>query len=202
MSGPKIPIEEIARFPPPGMAAPVSFAFSHDDRLVTYLYGSDQSPVRQLHVMDVATGEQRVVLASLGGESEELSLEEALRRQRQRQLGQGITRYAWASNSDRILVPGQSAIYVLDGTESPVRKVVDADGPVLDPQLSPDGERVAYVCDAEVYVADVAGGEPRQLTTGARGTGKTHGLALLRMELEVPPEVLDATPDPDQDPLH
>lgn len=172
-----MPIEEVARFPPPGMAAPVSFAFSHDDRLVTYLYGPDQSPVRQLYAMDVATGEQRVVLASLEGESEELSLEEALRRQRQRQLGQGITRYAWASKSDRILIPGQSAVYVLAGTESPVRKVVDADGPVLDPQLSPDGERVAYGRDAEVYVADVAGGEPRQLTTGARGTGKTHGLA-------------------------
>ena len=177
MVGPKITIDEVARFPPPGMAVPVSFAFSPDDRLVTYLYGPDQSPVRQLYAMDIATGEQRVVLASLEGESEELSLEEALRRQRQRQLGQGITRYAWAKKGSRIVVPGQSAIYVLDGPESPVRKVVDADGPVLDPQLSPDGERVAYVHDGEVYVADVVGGEPRQLTTGARGTGMTHGLA-------------------------
>jgi dipeptidyl-peptidase-4 len=175
-----IPIEEVARFPAPGMAVPVSYAFSPDDRLVTYLYGPDQSAVRQLYALDIATGERRVVLASLEGESEELSREEALRRQRQRQLGQGITRYAWASKADRILVPGQSAIHVLDGPDSPGRKVVDADGPVLDPQLSPDGERVAYVHDAELYVADVlreTGGEPRQLTTGARGTGKSHGLA-------------------------
>ena len=180
MPEPTIPIEEVARFPAPGMAVPISCAFSPDDRLVTYLYGPDQSAVRQLYALDIASEERRVILASLEGESEELSREEALRRQRQRQLGQGITRYAWASKSDRILIPGQSAIHVLDGPDSPGRKVVDADGPILDPQLSPDGERVAYVHDAELYVAEVLGdrgGEPRQLTTGARGTGRTHGLA-------------------------
>ncbi len=143
MVAPKISIEDVARFPAPGMTAPVSYAFSPDDQRVTYLYGPDQSPVRQLYALDVATGERRVVLASLEGESEELSVEEALRRQRQRQLGQGIPRYAWASKGNRILVPGQSAIHVLDGTDSPARKVVDAGGPVLDPQLSPDGERIA-----------------------------------------------------------
>ena len=175
-----IPIEEVARFPAPGMAVPVSYAFSPDDRQVTYLYGPDQSPVRQLYALDIATGEQRLVLASLEGESEELSLEEARRRQRQRQLGQGITRYAWASKADRILVPGQRAIYVLDGTHSTARKVIDMDGAVVDPQLSPDGARVAYVHDAEIYVADVVeggGGGTSQLTTGARGTGRTNGLA-------------------------
>jgi dipeptidyl-peptidase-4 len=31
--------------------------------------------------------------------------------------------------------------------------------------------------DSEVYAAPTSGGEPRQLTSGARGTGRTHGLA-------------------------
>ena len=178
MTETSISIEDIAQFPPPGMAVPISYAFSPDDRLVTYLYGPEQSPVRQLYALDIETGEIRVVLASLEGEGEELSLEEALRRQRQRQLGQGITRYAWASKSNRILVPGQSAIYVLDGPDSPPRQVVDGGGmALLDPQLSPDGDQVAYVRDAEIYVAAVDGGDPRQITSGARGTGKTHGLA-------------------------
>ena len=34
-----IPIEEIAKFPSPGMSTPVSFSFSPDDSLLTYLYG-------------------------------------------------------------------------------------------------------------------------------------------------------------------
>ena len=83
----RIPIEEVAKFPAPGMAIPVSYAFSNDDRLVTYLHGDDQSPVRQLYALDVETGERRVILAGLDDESEDLSIEEALRRQRQRQHG-------------------------------------------------------------------------------------------------------------------
>ena len=49
--------------------------------------------------------------------------------------------------------------------------------PALDPQLSPDGAWIAYVRDAELYVVAAEGGAPRQITDGARGTGKTHGLA-------------------------
>jgi hypothetical protein len=40
----------------------------------------------------------------------------------------------------------------------------------------------------------LGGGGSASLKTDAQG--KTHGLALLRMELEVPQAVLDATPEP------
>lgn len=174
----RFPIEEVAKFPAPGMTAPVSCAFSNDDRLVTYLHGEDQSPVRQLHALDIETGERRAILAGLDDESEELSIEEALRRQRQRQMGRGITRYSWVDSTGRILIPGQSAIYVMDGPDAPARTVVDGgDAPIIDPQLSADGTQIAYVQDSEVYVVSVDGGAPRQITSGARGTGKTHGLA-------------------------
>ncbi len=186
---PTIPIEEIAKFPPPGMSVPVSFSFSPDDSLLTYLYGEDGSPVRKLYALDPDTGESRVIQAATEPESDDLTIEEQLLRQRQRQLGQGIVRYSWADNSPSpltgegrgegvILIPAQSGIYVKDGAEAPARRVVSADaGPTLDPQLSPDGTQVAYVMDAEVYVCPVSGGAPTQLTHGARGTGKTNGLA-------------------------
>ena len=173
-----IPIEEIAKFPPPGMSTPVSFSFSSDDSLLTYLYGEDGSPVRKLYALDTQTGESRVIQAATEPESEDLTIEEQLLRQRQRQLGQGIVRYSWADSADAILIPAQSGVYVKDGAEAPARRVVSAEaGPTLDPQLSPDGTQVAYVTDAEVYVALVSGGDPRKLTHGARGTGKTNGLA-------------------------
>ncbi|MCE2458412.1 MAG: S9 family peptidase [Dehalococcoidia bacterium] len=177
---PRIPVEEIAKFPPPGMSAPVSFSFSPDDSLLTYLYGEDGSPVRKLYGLDTRTGESKVIQAAAEPESDDLSIEEQLLRQRQRQLGQGIVRYSWADSGGVILIPAQSGIYVKDGPEAPARRVVSAEsGPTLDPQLSPDGTQVVYVTDAEVYVAPVSGEpvEPRQLTYGARGTGKTNGLA-------------------------
>ena len=174
----RIPIEEIAKFPPPGMSTPVSFSFSPDDRLLTYLYGPDRSPVRQLYALDTQTGESRVIQVTVEHESEDLSIEEQLLRQRQRQLGQGIVRYSWGGSDDVILIPAQSGVYVKSGSDAPARLVVSSDGgPIQDPQLSPDGSQVAYVRDAEVYVCPTSSGEPRQLTHGARGTGRTHGLA-------------------------
>ena len=168
------------------MSTPVSFSFSPDDRLLTYLYGPDRSPVRQLYALDTGTCESRVIQATVEPESEDLSIEEQLLRQRQRQLGQGIVRYSWADGDDVILIPAQSGIYVKhvpypdtgDGPDAQARLVVSGEGgPIQDPQLSPDGSQVAYVRDAEVYVCSTSGGGPRQLTYGARGTGRTHGLA-------------------------
>lgn len=164
------------------MSIPAAFAFSPDDRLLTYLYGPDQSPVRQLYALDVETGEPRVIQATVEPESEDLSIEEQLLRQRQRQLGQGIVRYGWAERDDLIQIPAGSGVYIKRGAEAPARLLIPADGgPVQDPKLSPDGSQIAYVQDAEVYVASVGdgddGAEPRQLTRGARGTGKTNGLA-------------------------
>ena len=176
--GDRIPVEEIARFPPPGMSTPVSLSFSPDDSLLTYLYGPDQSPVRQLYALDAQTGETRVIQATVEPETFELPLEEQLLRQRQRQLGQGIVRYAWAAHRDRILIPTQSGVYIKDGAESPARLVVSpSEGPVLDPRLSPDGALIGFVRDAEVYTVSTDSGEPRRLTSGAEGTGRTHGLA-------------------------
>ena len=174
----KIPIEEIAKFPPPGMSTPVSFSFSPDDTLLTYLYGLDQSPVRQLYALDTETGESRVIQASVDPDAVELSLEEQLLRQRQRQLGQGIVRYSWAVERETVLIPAQSGIYLKDGIDSPARLLISSDsGPVIDPQLSPDGSVIAFVRDAELHLASVENGETRQVTHGARGTGKTNGLA-------------------------
>ena len=174
----RIPIEEIAKFPPPGMAAPVSFSFSPDDSLLTYLYGPDRSPVRQLHALDTQTGETRVIQAAVEPESEDLSIEEQLLRQRQRQLGQGIVRYSWADSDDVILIPAQSGVYVKHGPDAQALLLVPSDeGPIQGPQLSSDGSQIAYVRDAEIYVVPTSGGGPRQLTSGARGTGRTNGLA-------------------------
>ena len=174
----KIPVEEIAKFPPPGMSTPVSFSFSPDDTLLAYLYGPDQSAIRQLYALDSETGESRVIQASVDSDAVELSLEEQLLRQRLRQLGQGIARYSWADERETILIPAQSGIYLKDGIDSPARLLVSSEsGPVINPQLSPDGSMVVFVRDAELHLASVDGGETRQITHGARGSGKTHGLA-------------------------
>lgn len=161
------------------MATPTSFAFSPDDTLITYLHSAEGTLHQQLYAFAPATGQrwQLVVPPDAGDQEETLSLEEKLRRERSRSLALGVTRYAWNGPSGRLLLPLADAVYVQDGPDSPLRVLVEDGAPVLDPQFSPDGQFVAYVQDAELYVVPSSGGAPQQLTHGARGTGRVHGLA-------------------------
>lgn len=174
-----LPIEEIARYPLPGMAIPGNLAFSPDDSLITYLHSPERSLVRQLFAFDPQTGDHRLLVEpTAGATEEEVSLEEALRRERQRQRELGVTQYAWARHSQRLLVSSLGDLFASDGPGQPLRRLLGAAShPVMDPQLSPDGNWVAYVQQAEVFVMPFSGGEPRQLTSGGRESGKTNGLA-------------------------
>jgi dipeptidyl-peptidase-4 len=188
----RITIEDIATYPLPGMAIPNNFAFSPDDTLLTYLHSAEGTLTQQLYACDLETGAtwQLVTPPGAGDQEATLSLEEKLRRERARSRAVGVTRYTLAKQGFRVLVPLKGGIYVQDDAvaddgaadggsgKAPLRCLVSGAGaPALDPQFSPDGNTVAYVQDAELYVVSVDGGEPVQLTTGARGTGRTHGLA-------------------------
>lgn len=181
MVRPQFSLEAIAAFPAPGMAVPNNLRFNGDGSQIRYLYGPPEHPTQQLYALEVATGAVRVLVAPPGGGTQEaqLSPEEELRRQRERMLAVGITHYSAHAASDRILIPLQGDIYLQDGPEMPLRKLVDCAGqpPAQDAAFSPDGQHIAYVQNAEMYVVPVAGGTPRQLTHGAREVGLTHGLA-------------------------
>ena len=114
-----------------------------------------------------------------GGATEEnLSEEEKLRRERMRMRSLGVTSYRWAKEGERFLVPLRGDIWVQDGLDGEPRKVVDSEGkPAMDATFTRDGKWIAFVRDDEVYVVSADGGPEKQITQGARGTGKTHGQA-------------------------
>lgn len=173
-------LEETIKFPLPGMNVPGMLRFSPDGRTLTYLYSPDNNLTRQLYAVDLDTGTARLLITPPdgGATDDNISLEEALRRERLRQRAFGITGYTWSGDGRTLLIPLRGSLYVKDMPDGELRLLVEGgDAPILDPQFSPDSQWVAYVQDTEIYLVPVTGGQPRQITFGARGTGKTHGLA-------------------------
>ena len=67
-----LPIEEIAKYPLPGMAIPGAFAFSPDDKLITFLFSPEGDLTRQLYRFDPHTGQQSLAInPSASGTTEE-----------------------------------------------------------------------------------------------------------------------------------
>ena len=175
-----ISIEEVATYPRPGTSTPGAVRFSPDGKHLTYLFSPEGSLSRDLYVQPVDGGERSLLFTPPGGGAteENLSEEEKLRRERMRMRSLGVTSYAWAKKTGAFLVPVRGDLWIQDGLEGKPQRIVDTEGsPALDARFSPSGEHVAYVHDAEVYVVASKGGDPVQITSGARGTGKTNGLA-------------------------
>jgi len=163
-------VSDVARYPLPGTAVPGSIAFAPGGRTITWLHSASGDLTRQLFGVDVDTGAHTVLVGG-GASEDDLSLEEKLRRERSRELGVGVTAYEWAADAPVLLVPLPDGLH--RGPIGALQLAVPTgDGPpAIDPRLSPDGSRVAYVRGGELFADD------RQLTHGADETGHTHGLA-------------------------
>lgn len=170
---------------------------------------------RQLCILDLKTFQQRPLLklpskhqfdrneqqqfTSAASAADMLSLEERLRRERQRlHSSGGLTQFCWAYNNEstlRMLVPIRGSLYVQDGLDSFLKLVYDKHSlddavrsskvkpppptSAIDPQLSPDGQLYAFCALGEIFVASAHECQPPvQLTFGADLRNSiTHGLA-------------------------
>jgi dipeptidyl-peptidase-4 len=124
---------------------------------------------------NVGWKERCVVRAATLIVSGELPAAELARRERLREVTSGITAYS-------VDTTGEHAAFAVDGV--PYRVNLDTGavselthpGPVVDPQISPDGRFVAYVSGGQVFVVDGDQGEARLVTPAGTDT-ITWGLA-------------------------
>ena len=171
----RISIEQVARYPRPGLGGPMRWAFTPDGSGIAYLASEDGGLVRSLWLYDIATGERRA-LAGPAGADEPISREEELRRERARLRDVGVTDYRFAPKAAErtILLPGGEGPRLIVGEGEPVA-IAGAEGAIT-PRLSDDGARLAFVREGELFAMPAAGGEARRLTHGA-ADGFTNGLA-------------------------
>ena len=170
-----IPIEEISKFPLPGLDFPSSFSFSPDGKYLTYLKSVDSSGYKALYGLDLTEKSEFLIADNLGDSSAKETLEEQLRRQRLRQMSGGISQYFW-TNDSKILIPHQGNIYWLDDPFSTPELLVSAsDHPCLDVKASPNGNFISFVRNGDIHLLEVISRTSFKLTDGEDDS--TRGLA-------------------------
>src|SRR6266566_2533732 len=150
MTDRQLTLEDVARYPRPGMDTPDRVKFTPDSLKVAYLLGTSGSLIQELWTYDVDSGERRQ-LTEMASDAVSLtgrfSLDEELRRERSRQRGLGITSYQFAQATEGgpliLLVPFDGRLFLARGAES-LTPLLGSEG-AIDPQLSPDGSHLAFV---------------------------------------------------------
>ena len=162
------------------LGAPRSFTVSPDGARVVFLRSSSGTdPVNALHVLDTASGDERVVAdpraMSFVGD-DDLPAAERARRERMRETTSGITGYSSDTAATTAAFALSGRLHVVDLVGDDGARELDVPGPVVDPRLSPDGRHVAYVASGTVHVVDVDGSGHRVLLAPESAT-VTYGLA-------------------------
>lgn len=141
------------------LGVPRTFHVSPDGTRVVFLRGRDGTDrATCLWVHDTGTDTATVVADPrvLGADDENLPAEERARRERMREQGGGIVSYTVDESFTR-------AVFTLSGRlfhvgladEGAVPSELPATYPVVDPRVSPAGDRVAYVSGGALRVIDV-----------------------------------------------
>jgi dipeptidyl-peptidase-4 len=161
------------------LGRPVQARPTPDGKAVLFLRAQARVPKLTLYEFDVTTGKTRDLLTPekvLKGAEEHLTPEEKARRERQRVSVGGFAGYQLSEDGSQILLSLSGKLYVVQRADGAVHELNTGSGTILDPKFSPDGKRVAYVLDQDIYVYDLKTNKEHRVTTG--GTEKkTHGLA-------------------------
>ena len=161
------------------LGRPTGITVTPDGTAVLFLRTGPRDFQRVLYELDVATGQERILLHAeqlLAGAPQTVSAQEEARRQRRRIVARGITSYQLSKDARRLLVPMSGRLFVLERTSGEVREITIDGGRAEVPQLSPDGRRIGYVVDGDLWVVEIDTGVQRRLTDDAGGT-VTNGLA-------------------------
>lgn len=164
--------------PAPGTTIPTAIAFAPDGSSVSFLLPEGSGNARVLWRSEVAEGAVPEVIARPPGEGntdENVSKEEALRRERMRMRDTGISQIVRSPNGRRSILPIAGDLDLLEG-DAPLTRLTETDAPEIDPRFGPDGNRVAFVREGDLYVLDLESRNETRLTDGATD-GLTNGLA-------------------------
>jgi dipeptidyl-peptidase 4 len=149
------------------LGEPRNLTVSDDGERVVFLRSAGGSdPVNSLWVLDVGTGEERLVAdpevllagtASSAGDTDgEPSDLERARRERLRESATGITAYATDDTTSVVAFALAGRLFV-GGLRSGRARPLEVTGPVFDPRPDPTAKRIAYVSGRQLRIAELDG---------------------------------------------
>ncbi|MEE9272025.1 MAG: DPP IV N-terminal domain-containing protein [Robiginitomaculum sp.] len=128
---------------------------SPDGTMVTVLQGrTDDAKQQDLWVYDLKTGVGRRLVSStdLLGAPEVLSAEEKNRRERAREMGEGIVSYSWDKKGEQILFPLGGDVYLYNLKTAKATQITNTEGFETDARISNSGNFITYVRGNELYI--------------------------------------------------
>ena len=140
-----------------------------DGKAVLFLRSEARSSQLSLFEFNVETGKTRELLTPaqvLKGAEETLSPEEKAARERMRVSVGGFTNFQLSDDGSRILLSLSGKLYIVERPKNKVRELPTGKGFLLDPKFSPDGKKVSFVRDNDLYYLDLATQEEHRVTTG------------------------------------
>ncbi|MGH9816818.1 MAG: DPP IV N-terminal domain-containing protein, partial [Candidatus Acidiferrales bacterium] len=145
--------------------------WSPDGKLLSYERSGREEARGQseIWVMDVASGERRVLLSAEQIKAAVAAEEQAdpLRETQTTGAGRAArTRYIWAPGGRTLLYASGADLYWFDVKTGAGKALMHGKSRPGDPKISPDGRWVSFVRDYDLWLVEVASGKERRLTTG------------------------------------
>jgi len=161
------------------IGAPRSLSLSAGGDWITFLQSNSGSdPLNKLWAWSASSGQAKVIadLETLIGNDngETISLEEQARRERVREIGDGIVSYSANSHSPNIAFTSNKSLFKI-GVESSEISSFKLDRDIFDPQISPNGNLIAYVSEGQLRYVDESGND--HAVTPPRSGEKSFGVA-------------------------
>lgn len=139
-----------------------------DGSAVLFLRSGADQPAQDLYEFDCVTGQTKPLLTAaqlLKGAAENLTPEEKARRERQRSQVRGLSSFTLFDEGRKLLIPLSGKLFIVTRQSGAVEEL-PLKKPPIDPKLSPDGSKLAYVLDHDLYVLDLASKKETAITSG------------------------------------
>ncbi|KYR00983.1 dipeptidylpeptidase 8 [Tieghemostelium lacteum] len=142
-------------------------SFQLDENYLFFLCNQKENNQLTIHYIDLSSDnkEIKVLLNNATMNTDDLSLEAKLQRERQRIVTSGITSFQYNSTTKIFLVDINSKINLIDiskSIEKPILKEVTGD--TYNMSISSDQKVVAYVKDSNLWLTDIESDKQHQLT--------------------------------------